>query len=68
MKYYIRMTDKRLGIVKYKRNKCVDGFAYDKDKCWKFTKQGAKKIIERLKNEYRMNINNIEFDLEEVEA
>ena len=67
MKYYIRMTNKQTGKVKYKRYKCIDGFSENKGLCWQFSKPGALKIIERLKQEYRMNINNLTFDLEEAE-
>ena len=64
-KYYIRKTNTRTGNIEYKRYKCCDGFSLDKALCWKFSKQGALKIIERLKIEYRANIQNIEFSLEE---
>lgn len=64
-KYYIRKTNKRTGNIEYKQYKCCDGFSPDKALCWKFSKQGALKIIERLKIEYRSNIQNIEFSLEE---
>ncbi len=66
MKYYIKITDKRVNKVFYKRYKCIEGFAYDKNLCWQFSKQGAKKIIERLKYEYRYN-DNLVFELEAVE-
>lgn len=64
-KYYIRKTNKQTGKVEYKRYKCIDGFSPNKELCWQFSKQGALRIIERLKNEYRANIHNLEFDLEE---
>lgn len=67
MKYYIRMTNKQTGKVKYKRYKCIDGFSENKALCWQFSNPGALKIIERLKEEYRRNINNLTFDLEEVQ-
>lgn len=66
MKYYIKRTAKQFGTVEYKRYKCIDGFSKKKELCWQFSKQGAEKIIERLKDEYRRNINNVEFELEEV--
>ena len=66
MKYFIRMTNKQSGTVQYKRYKCIDGWCKSKDLCWQFSKQGALKIIERLKREYYRNINNLEFDLEEA--
>lgn len=64
-KYYIRKANKRTGSIEYKRYKCSDGFNPNKNLCWQFSKHGALRIIERLKNEYRANIQNIEFDLEE---
>lgn len=64
MKYYIRMTNTQTGTVKYKRYKCLDGFTSDKDLCWRFSKNGALSIIERLKKEYWRNISNLIFDLE----
>lgn len=66
MKYYIVMHNKQLNRTLYKKNKCVDGWTPVKDYCWRFSKQGAKKIIERLKYGYRNNIDNLEFYLEEV--
>ena len=66
MKYYIKKTNKQTGRVEYKRYKCSDGFDKNKEVCWQFTKQGASKIIERLKREYWRNINNLTFELEEV--
>ena len=51
MKYYIRMTNKQTGKVSYKRYKCIAGFDVNKDLCWKFSKNGATAIIERLKRE-----------------
>lgn len=67
MKYYIVMHNKQLNRTLYKKNKCVDGWTPVKDYCWRFSKQGAKKIIERLKYGYRNNIDNLEFYLEEAE-
>lgn len=67
MKYYIRMTNHQTGKVKYKRYKCIDGFSENKAMCWQFSKPGALKIIERLKQEYRMKIDHITFDIEEAE-
>lgn len=67
MKYYIKMTNKQFGTTEYKRYKCIDGFSKNKSQCWKFSKQGALKIIERLKWEYRRNVENLEFELEPAE-
>ena len=66
MKYYIVMHNKQFNTTKYKKNKCVEGWSTVKDCCWKFSKQGAKKIIESLKYGYRNNINNLEFYMEEA--
>ena len=66
-KYYIKMTNKHTNIVKYKRYKCIDGFSTNKEECWKFSKQGALGIIERLKKEYYRNLDKLEFELEPVE-
>lgn len=70
MKYYIVKTNTRFPEdsrfrKEYKHYKCSDGFTNVKEKCWKFTKQGALKIIERLKREYQRNP-SIEFSLEEA--
>ena len=65
-KFYIRKTNLRTGKVEYKQYKCSDGFNQNRVICWQFSKQGAEKIIERLKNEYRANIKNLVFDLVEV--
>ena len=65
-KYYIVKENHQFGTIEYKRYKCIDGFCKDKSKCWQFSKAGAEKIIERLKIEYRANIQNLEFRLEEV--
>lgn len=65
-KYYIVKINHRFNTVEYKRYKCSDGFCKTKSLCWKFSKQGAMKIIERLKQEYRVNIKYIEFKLEEA--
>lgn len=64
LRYYIRKVNSQFGTIEYKRYKCVDGWSTNKALCWQFTEQGAQKIIERLKNEYRANIMNLSFDLE----
>lgn len=66
MKYYIKKINDQFGTVEYKRYKCADGFSRNKQICWQFSKYGALKIIERLKEEYKRNIKNIRFELEEV--
>lgn len=57
MKYLIVMESYILKEkeIKYKKNKCVDGWTTSPEKCWKFSKNGALKIIEDLKREYRIN-------------
>lgn len=61
-----RVTGKT--IIEYKRYKCIDGFTRNKELCWAFSKKGALKIIENLKQEYHINYNKglIDFYLEEV--
>ena len=51
MKYYIKKISG--GKVYYKAHKCSYGWfgEGDKDIAWKFSKQGAKKIIERYESE-----------------
>ena len=66
MKYYIKKTNTQTGRVEYKQYKCSDGFNRNKEVCWQFSKQGAMKIIERLKKEYWRNIDNLLFELEEA--
>lgn len=53
MKYYI-VKETKFG-KEYKRYKCIDGFSSNKDLCWKFSKQGALGIIERLKKQFSVN-------------
>ena len=70
MKYYIvkinpLFPENSRFRKEYKQYKCSDGFTNIKEKCWKFSKQGAMKIIERLKREYWRNP-SIEFFLEEA--
>ena len=66
MKYYIMMTNTQFGTVSYKRYNCIDGFSPNTLICWKFSKQGALKIIERLKYEYNANPYT-QFSLEKAE-
>lgn len=47
MKYYVKKECN--GRVLYKRYKCIEGWSADKNICWQFTKQAAKKIAEREK-------------------
>ena len=45
-KYYVIKTTSK--GVEYKKYKCIDGWSRDKSECWQFSKQGAKKIADRL--------------------
>lgn len=53
MKYYIVKETKCK--KEYKRYKCIEGFFENKDLCWKFSRQGALGIIERLKRQFAVN-------------
>ena len=50
MSYYIKMTDSRFYPVRvyYKKYKCSYGWSPRKEGCWKFSKYGAERIVERL--------------------
>lgn len=52
MKWYVIKTTKD-GVL-FKRYKCIDGWTKDKEKCWKFSKQGAKQIADRLNEKYEI--------------
>lgn len=65
-KVYIVKHNRQFNTIEYKQYKCIDGFCKDKSLCWKFSKQGARKIIESLKREYHRNIQNIDFYTEEA--
>lgn len=69
-KYYITRTDLVTGKVTYKKNKTVDGWAGEgfKPYCWRFSKQGAQKIVKRL-NEHRRPgwLERVEYGIEPVE-
>lgn len=65
-KYLIVFENGRLR-KQYKRYKYIGGWSFTSDGCWKFSKQGALKIIEQLKEEY-INNHNAKFYLEEVNA
>ena len=69
MKYYVRQTrfipSNNTTLILYKRYKCVDGFCPDPSLCWQFSRQGAKKIVQDLNNEYKVAVNSgrIQFDM-----
>ena len=53
MKNYIFRFSEKSGFL-FKRTKCNDYWSRDYSKCWKFSKQGAKGIVDRM-NERRKN-------------
>ena len=69
MKYYIRQrrfdSSGRLTRTLFKRYKCISGFTADKSLCWKFSKQGAAKIVADFKHEYRIAVeqHRVDFDM-----
>ena len=50
MKYFVIKTTKN--GIEYKRYKCAEGWTKDKSICWRFSKQGAQKIADRLNELY----------------
>ena len=70
-KFFIQMIDKSFGeeIIKYKKYKCIDGWSKNCKECWQFSKQGAKKIINRLKErEYKNKVLKGLIDFQMVNA
>lgn len=71
-RYYIvkihTATSRRSEWREYKRYKSIDGFSINKEECWKFSKLGALKIVERLKQEYAEEYKSgaLDFALEEI--
>jgi len=64
-KYYIKKVHGN--HIEYKRYKCTDGWSRDKIYCWKFSKQGAEKIVERLRlSVHSSRRNEFEFSIEEA--
>ena len=65
-KYYVTRTD-RNGEKVYKKAKTLDIWSKNPDVCWKYSKQGAKQIVERL-TEYDKKLYHEHFiyDFEEV--
>lgn len=65
MKYYIKQINTQLNRVYYKRYKCSWGWVSEahKNECWQFSRGGAQKIVERL----RENASTwIKYEIEEV--
>jgi len=44
-KFYIYRIINHNGHKEYKRTKCTDHWSSNKNICWKFSEQGAKKIV-----------------------
>ena len=49
VRYYVIKTTRQ--GVEFKRYKCIDGWSRTKENCWKFSKQGAQQIADRLNKE-----------------
>lgn len=45
-KFYVYRVVTHNGHKSYKRTKCTDSWVEGKEKCWQFSKQGAKGIVE----------------------
>ena len=73
-KYYIKKINTKTGEVSYKAHQKAQGWygESDKDIAWKFSKAGAKKIIERYEKErdcgWYIWSKDIAWELEEAEA
>lgn len=52
MKYFVIKTTKE--GIEYKKYKCIDGWTKNKEICWKFSRQGAKQIADRLNEKYEI--------------
>lgn len=69
MKYYVVQkrfdSSGRLTHTLFKRYKCIDGFTPNKSLCWRFSKQGATRIVANLTHEYRKAVEQgrIKFDM-----
>lgn len=51
VRYYVIKTTK--AGIEFKRYKCIEGWSRDRSECWKFSKQGAQQIADRLNKECR---------------
>lgn len=63
-KYYVVL---RSTEIWYKSYKTAYGWTKEKDKAWKFTREGALRIVSRL-NDGNLNGNRFKFDLIKAEA
>lgn len=45
--YLIKRINKQTGRVDYQKCKCLEIFTNEKERCWRFSKQGAKQIVAR---------------------
>lgn len=54
MKYYVYRISKHTGRKEYKKTKTLDNYVGEKlkDACWQYSKQGAKRIVERDAERY----------------
>ena len=68
MKYYVYRISKYSGRKEYKKTKTLDIYISEslKDSCWKFSKEGAKKIVARNNEHFKGW--HYEFGMEEAET
>lgn len=65
-KYYVTRTDRNTGVKYYKKAKTLDIWSKDKSVCWKYSKQGAKQIADRLNEwERKVYFEHFDYDFEE---
>jgi hypothetical protein len=69
MKYYIKRISLQTGRIEYYKNKTVAAWVFNKNYCWRFSKQGAKNIIKRYEEFEKRRLNNQQYfyDIEPVE-
>lgn len=67
MKYYVYRISKYSGRKEYKKTKTLETYVGEalKGTCWKFSKEGAKKIVVRNNEHFRGW--HYEFGMEEAE-
>lgn len=64
MKYYIFRFSENSGFM-FKRTKCNDYWSKDFSICWKYSKQGAENIVNRMNSRRKNNI--YEYGIVEVD-
>lgn len=68
MKYYVKLTNTKTGKVLYKWCKTLDTWSPVKDYCWRFSKQGAQRIVKRLQSiAEHSGLDHLHYSIEEVE-